>query len=243
MTCLPSDEMLPLPDRPSVDEPLQPACLPEPSRPATDSPPSTTQDAFIAVSEPLHGEPTLPDGHAIDVTPVVLPTVTTGWMQERLDVVQAELGELKALFLQQSKANDLNRIAFDRLHKEMQDYKDNFLARAQEPVYRALIALDDDIGKTLTQEREVTRDDCQHLRNELEEILARQDVEPFACEAEGFDPARQKAVRTEPTADPEKHRHVASRLRRGFKIGERILRSEYVTVFVYTPANTGEEAS
>jgi molecular chaperone GrpE (heat shock protein) len=207
-----------------------------------DVPTSFTQDPLSELPSPqaANADAALPT-RAEAEQPAELPPPAL--LIERLDALQTELVELKALFLQQNKANDLNRIAFDRLHKEMQDYKDNFLARAQEPMYRALIALDDDIGKTLQQEREITRDDCQHLRNEVEEILARQDVEPFVCEAQTFDPALQKAVRTEPTTDAGKHRQIALRLRRGFKLGERILRSEYVSIFVHTPASSGEEQS
>ena len=71
----------------------------------------------------------------------------------------------------------------------------------------------------------------QGFQQGIEDILYRQGVEPFAADSTAFDPRRQRAVSTVATEDPELNKTVAARLRKGFRVGDKVIRPEVVTVY------------
>jgi molecular chaperone GrpE len=167
-----------------------------------------------------------------------------------LDAV-AELGAalgrkmdgLQALFEREARAEATREKVVDRLHAELQEYKQDLLLNILRPVFVDLIQLHDDIGKMIAAqapapsegEREVRRllEIMQSYQQAIEDILYRQGVEPFVLEETTFDPRRQRAVSTVPTEDPGLAKCIAARLRKGFQTqsGERIIRPEIVSVY------------
>ena len=69
----------------------------------------------------------------------------------------------------------------------------------------------------------------------VEDILYRQGVETFTEPDATFDPRRQRALSTVPTADPALNKTVATRVRPGFQTGEKVIRPEFVTVYAHKP--------
>ena len=125
----------------------------------------------------------------------------------------------------------------DRLHAELQDYKQDLLLKVQRPIFVDLIQLHDDIGKMIeAQPRDdpdraaATRGTLESIQTALEDILYRQGVEPFRVEGEEFDPRRQRAVSTVPTEEVGLNKTIASRLRPGFQAGDKLIRPEMVSV-------------
>jgi molecular chaperone GrpE len=116
--------------------------------------------------------------------------------------------------------------------------------KVQRPIFIDLIQLHDDIGKMIAAR---AASDPQPDRNQgvlgviesiqtaIEDILYRQGVEPFALEGDEFDPRKQRAVSTQVTDDPRLNKRVASRLRKGFHAGDKLIRPEVVTVFTFRP--------
>jgi molecular chaperone GrpE (heat shock protein) len=129
----------------------------------------------------------------------------------------------------------MDRLAFERLHREAQEYKDNFLQKALEPVYRALISLVDHMDEVAACP-EITHRDLQFLRDELLETLARQGVEPYSCEVPVFDPARQKVSKAVPVGDESLHRSIVASMKPGFSADARIIRPEHVIINRFDPA-------
>lgn len=70
------------------------------------------------------------------------------------------------------------------------------------------------------------------IRVELETILADFGVESFICEADRFDRRRQEAIRRVATDNAEQIGVIAQRLAPGFQLGDRIIVTERVAVFV-----------
>jgi molecular chaperone GrpE len=148
-----------------------------------------------------------------------------------------KLDGLQALFDREIRAEATREKVVDRLHAELQEYKQDLLLKLLRPVFVDLIQLHDDIGKMIEaqadRDGEVGRllDVMRGVQQGIEDILYRQGVEPFVAEAETFDPRRQRAVATVPTDDPAANKTVAVRHRKGFQAGERVIRPEIVSVY------------
>lgn len=151
-------------------------------------------------------------------------------LTQRLDALQAQ-------FDREIRAESTREKVVDRLHAELQEYKQDLLLNTLRPVFLDLIQLHDDIGKIVASvglpEEPVARmlDFMRGFQQGLEDILYRQGVEPFSVEGDGFEPKRQRAVATVATDQAELARRVAARLRKGFASGERVIRPEIVSVY------------
>jgi molecular chaperone GrpE len=183
------------------------------------------------------------DRHTAFETPALLDAIQGLSVQlgRRLDVLQTT-------FERELRAEATRERVVDRLHAELQDYKQDFLLKVQRPIFIDLIQLHDDIGKMIDArlpsgadpERSAdARGILEPIQTAIEDILYRQGVEPFALEGTEFDPRKQRAVSTQRTDDPALNKTVASRLRKGFCSGDRLIRPEIVTVFTFRPASVG----
>jgi molecular chaperone GrpE len=148
-----------------------------------------------------------------------------------------KLDGLQALFDREIRAEATREKVVDRLHAELQEYKQDLVLKLLRPVFVDLIQLHDDIGKMIDapddRDGETGRlpDVLRGVQQGIEDILYRQGVEPFVAEAETFDPRRQRAVATVPTDDPAANKTVAVRHRKGFQTGDKVIRPEVVSVY------------
>jgi len=178
-------------------------------------------------------EAVAPLGAVSDLPEVLRAVAALGAALER------KLDGLQALFEREVRAEATREKVVDRLHAELQEYKQDLLLNVLRPVFVDLIQLHDDIGKMLAAhahgEGEVGRllDLMRSYQQAIEDILYRQGVEPYSLEESTFDPRRQRAVATVPTDDPSQVKTIAARHRKGFQTqnGERIIRPEIVSVF------------
>ena len=150
-----------------------------------------------------------------------------------------KLDALQTLFEREIRAEATREKVVDRLHAELQEYKQGMLLGILRPVFVDLIQLHDDIGKMVDAQKdaegEVARllDLMRGFQQGIEDILYRQGVEPFTLDGEAFDPRRQRALSTVTTDDADRNKKVASRLRKGFQAGDKVIRPEMVTVYSY----------
>jgi molecular chaperone GrpE len=148
-----------------------------------------------------------------------------------------KLDRLQTLFDREIRAEATREKVVDRLHAELQEYKQDLLLNVLRPVFVDLIQLHDDIGKIVEVqnsgdgETERLLGLMRGFQQGIEDILYRQGVEPYANEGEVFDPRRQRAVATLPTEDPAANKTIAARHRKGFRTGEKIIRPEVVSVY------------
>jgi molecular chaperone GrpE len=147
-----------------------------------------------------------------------------------------KLEGLQTLFDREIRAEATREKVVDRLHAELQEYKQDMLLNILRPVFVDLIQLHDDIGKMVAAEEgagdEVRRllDTMTGFQQGIEDILYRQGVEPFVQDGDAFDPRRQRAVATVPTEDPALNKTIAVRHRKGFLTGDKVIRPEIVSV-------------
>lgn len=153
-------------------------------------------------------------------------------VERRIDVV-------KTLIEREGRAEATREKVVDRLHAELQEYKQDLLLKTLRPVFIDLIQLHDDIGKVAVSSPESSPDAVRLVelmlgfQQGIEDVLYRQGVEPFRVEGDAFDPRRQRAVQAVPTDDPLKNKGVAGRHRPGFLSGEKVIRPEVVSVYAW----------
>jgi molecular chaperone GrpE len=167
-------------------------------------------------------DPTAPTLHAI---------ATLG------EALGRKLDALSTVFDREIRAEATREKVVDRLHAELQEYKQGLFLNILRPVFVDLIQLHDDMGKMVAAQPEPEGDVArllaliQGFQQGIEDILYRQGVEPFAQDDDAFDPRRQRALSTVPTDDPGLNKRVAARLRKGFQAGDKVIRPEMVTVY------------
>src|SRR3954451_15597348 len=161
------------------------------------------EDAQAAGSDP---GPPCTTRTGLDLTPALEAVAAFGAVFER------RLDGLQMLFEREVRAEATREKVVDRLHAELQEYKQDLRLTVLRSVFIDLIQLHDDIGKMVTAQPpgegeagpEVRRllDIMRGYQQGIEDILYRQGVEPYIQDGETFDPRRQRAVATVPTDDP-----------------------------------------
>lgn len=156
-------------------------------------------------------------------------------LDRRLDSIQTSLDR-------EARAEATRERVIDRLHAELQEYKQDLLLKVQRPIFIDLIQLHDDVGKMI----EAADDDdsefaraqqgrLESIQTALEDVLYRQGVEPFTVEGQVFDARRQRAIKTVPVDDPALNKTVSARIRKGFQAGDKLIRPELVSVRTFRP--------
>jgi molecular chaperone GrpE len=129
----------------------------------------------------------------------------------------------------------------DRLHAELQTYKNDLVSKQARLLIQGIIRLHDDLGKAVSALRqkppeELTPDtlfrQLADFQDDLELLLGQHGVERFQTLGEELDPRRQTVARTVPTDDPGRAGRIAERVRPGFEQGETLLQKERVAVWV-----------
>ncbi len=184
-----------------------------------------------------------------------------GGLGRRIEALEAAMTEVRDDLLEafaEKRAEDRFREEqVDRLHTELQDYKNDLLARVTRPLVLGMIRLHDELGRgaeelarrgeALAAVQAVTL--LRGFRDDVEIELGRIGIAPFTVEGDGFDPHRQSAVHVGRPGDPSRAGRVAERRRPGFVHGETVVRREQVVVYGAAPAAadpstpSGEETS
>ena len=129
----------------------------------------------------------------------------------------------------------------DKLHAELQEYRNDLIRKLLRPMVLDTIMVADDIRKLVRGYRNRDPEDMDPLKfldlmegiaDDLDNLLYRQGVEGFRVEGEDFDPKRQKVLVRVPTEDPDKDKAVSERIRCGYQWDDRVIRPEMVAVHV-----------
>lgn len=161
------------------------------------------------------------------------PTTSIAGAIDRLEVeLGRKLDRLQGVVERELRAESSREKVVDRLHAELQEYKNDLLLKVTRPIFIDLIQLHDDMGKmadSLEDDRAAGL--LREFQQGVEDVLYRQGVEPFRVEEDRFDPRRQRAVSTVSAEEPDRNKTIAARLRPGFASGEKVIRPELVSVF------------
>jgi molecular chaperone GrpE (heat shock protein) len=145
------------------------------------------------------------------------------------------LARIQASLDQRDASADVQKEAFDRLHQELTQYKEDFVFQSAKPFLLDLLMFYDSLSwfhRSLVKPDvtpEVIAESFQYLVDEFLEVLYRQDIVPVEG-SRTFDARVHKAVKVVPTADASRNNIVEQVLKRGFSRGGRMLRPEEVVV-------------
>ncbi|MEO6811101.1 MAG: nucleotide exchange factor GrpE [Isosphaeraceae bacterium] len=192
--------------------------------------PAAVEFAVATVDEPVAALPAFDAPNGVDLTPVLDAVQGLG------EAFGRRLDSLQSAFDREVRAEATREKIVDRLHDELQEYKQDLLLKVLRPVFIDLIQLHDDIGKMIDSQGGAEGDLARLLglmrgiQQGIEDVLYRQGVEPFTEDGSTFDPRRQRAIETVPTDDPGLAKTVAARRRPGFQVDGRVIRPELVSV-------------
>jgi molecular chaperone GrpE len=145
--------------------------------------------------------------------------------------LQRQRDEFYDLLLRKSAEFDNYR---KRIERERREWTDGAAA----DVIRELLPVLDDFERALSTPLDAGagpaavaryRDGVDLIRRQLTEVLRRHGVEPFDAVGRDFDPEWHEAVTTEPV-DGHRDGEITAELRRGYRIGQRLLRPAMVKV-------------
>lgn len=133
----------------------------------------------------------------------------------------------------------------DRLHEELQAYKNDQIGQALRPLIMDIILYLDNHAKWVaglykkqaqgTLEVDKLLTNLAEQTEEWQDMLYRQSVEVFKEEDAAFNPKTQRVNKAVTTDDPGLDRTVAERVKLGYTWQHKLLRPEYVNVYKHTP--------
>lgn len=126
----------------------------------------------------------------------------------------------------------------DRLHQELESYKQDQPARLVEQAMKELIGLRGRLLKRQSSpqwtelDAEKLREEFTYLDEDILDLLERQNIEPFTTQpGQPFDGGRHRAMNVVTAASPELDRTVKASLTPGYAKGDKVLIPEHVTVY------------
>lgn len=151
--------------------------------------------------------------------------------------IKDKLDELSRIF-ERKIENDTHKAAlFDKMYDELQSYKADIYAKILKPFVLSTITLIDDTNAFLGKlEENDSRKAEKYLRgipDDLLDILELNGVETYEEEGETFNPRTQKAMKSVVTDNPDLNKHIAKRLRPGYRWNGSILKPELVQIYKY----------
>lgn len=155
--------------------------------------------------------------------------------------LQTEQTELRKLFESRIHSDEVQALALERLHSELQASRKQLQRSEMAPLFKDIIFCHDFVTRELERDNESTvsgdwRKSFEVLGQMLLDVLFKYDVEPFRSDSAEFDRSMQQCVRSESTTDADQDKQIATCGLIGFRTEERILRREQVTVYRYRPS-------
>ena len=164
------------------------------------------------------------------------------------DVLEAVL-KLQKSFDDKIAQDDHKNSLFDNMHRELIKYQNGAIDKKIDAMAMDIIMLNDNVKKVIEQNTdvEVSEDAFKKLirqlrgiSEELEDILYRENIEPFSVAGDDVDVKKQKIIGTVEADDESLNNKVAERGAEGYEKEDRVLRRENVRIYKYVN-NTQEE--
>ena len=160
------------------------------------------------------------------------PTPANMALQEDPDQILKERDDYRDRLLRSIAEFDNYRKRIERERKELADFVSfeilHDLLPLVDDLERALAAAAPS-GESTTQTVASYRAGVELIHKQLAELLRKRNVTPIEAKGADFDPHVHQAVATEPSAT-HRDNEVIEELRRGYRLGERLLRPAMVKV-------------
>ncbi|MCP4686564.1 MAG: nucleotide exchange factor GrpE [Desulfobacterales bacterium] len=164
-----------------------------------------------------------------------------------LEMLRDRMDDLHGEFQSKLKYDQHKERIIDKLHRELQEYKDDMLKKLLRSVIMDVIKVADDIRKVVNHYRsmkpenknpEKLLDYLSSIPQDLDDVFAWQDVKSFSCDGPRLDISRQRVTKKIVTEDKTMDKIVAESLRPGYEWDGRVIRPEMVSVFIYEEPDT-----
>lgn len=156
------------------------------------------------------------------------PGETGAGVGERPPVSAAEHDALRDRLLRVSAE-------FDNYRKRTERERREIVERAAEGVLSDLLPIVDDLERALAVEADESavsayRAGVELIHRQMLDLLARRGVTPIDAVGQDFDPHLHQAVATEPVTNGHRDGEIVEELRRGYRLGDHLLRPSMVKV-------------
>ena len=124
------------------------------------------------------------------------------------------------------------RADFDNYRKRVERDRAQMIARASEDALRDILPIIDDLERALAADADTSdrfHQGVQMIHKQMLDLLARRGLEPIEAIGQDFDPNIHEAVAYEPAAG-RREGEIIGELRKGYRIGERLVRPSMVRV-------------
>lgn len=164
--------------------------------------------------------------------------------KEQLDNINLnnKLDEVLLLFKDKILYDKTKEKQMDKLHSELQTYKQDVVFKATKPLISSVIYIYDDIDKMIQRYTDNPEEldfkkminILETLKEDVEILLEENGIIQFSEEFKiKFDPKTQQLIKKVPIGDKEKVGEVVKKIRPGFENITEIIRKERVAVYVY----------
>jgi molecular chaperone GrpE len=153
-----------------------------------------------------------------------------------------KLDEVLLLFKDKILYDSTKEKQMDKLHAELQTYKQDVVFKATKPLINSVIYIYDDMDKMIQRYTDNPEElDLKKMMNilsilkeDVEILLEENGITQFSEEFKTkFDPKTQQLIKKIPIGDKEKVGEVVEKIRPGFENVTEIIRKERVGVYVY----------
>lgn len=161
--------------------------------------------------------------------------------------LQQSVRQLQQSFDQKIKYDAHKEQLIDRLHQELQTYKDGLQEQQIRPLLLDIIQTIDEVNKLIMSYQNYSPEDLdptkllkqlQTFPDDLKAILYRQGVDSYQNYETAFDAQRHRVLKREETQDAALDKKIAHSLREGYLWREKVLRPELVSVYRFTAPTT-----
>jgi len=159
-------------------------------------------------------------------------------IQNQLKILQ-ELSSLKKDFNSKIKYDEQKEKTIDKLHNELQIYRNDLYKKLLLPMINDLIHFitrnekETEYLENFSKEELLQR--IKDINDDLKDILYRQGVESYNLENDEFDPKKQKIINTLETDKKELDKKIANHRTPGYEWEGKIIKHENVDIYLYSP--------
>ncbi len=159
-----------------------------------------------------------------------------------LEELLLRLEKLQKCFDEKIMEDEYKNGLFDKMHKELTDCRNEVYEKTANMMALDIIQLVDSIKRNanIFKEKEASPENYGKLvrtisgiYEDLEDILYRQNIEPYSVAGDEVDPKKQKIIQTISTDDKSLHNKIAQRTACGYEKPNKILRQERIKIYRY----------
>jgi len=163
-------------------------------------------------------------------------------MNDQYKKLEKQFTDLNNDFIVKLQYDQHKEKIIDNLHRELQTYRNDILKKLIQPMIMNIIQMIDDYNKLKNYYEQLNTEEIAPLKllniitdipDDLNEILYRQNVEPYHTDQNKFDPNKQRVSKRIQTTDSSLDKIVSKKIRPGYIWEGKIIRPEMVEVYVY----------